>query len=187
MMTENGPLRSRSRKPSETHTPQASSTAESLKKELFGTDLSVEDVAYVLDLDKSTVLRYLREGRLFGFQIGREWRIPESALRDYKTKIIEERTHTIRRAEAERRVDEKLARVNDPAVEPPKWAKIWCLECGTAQFGSYGEDGSTGEAWYSTRCNYCGVTVVQTYKSQPQGKQATKPIPLEEDESDMPF
>jgi chromosome partitioning protein len=44
--------------------------------------LSTQDVAARLAVDKKTVLRYLRSGKLRGARIGRDYRIPESAVRD---------------------------------------------------------------------------------------------------------
>lgn len=42
--------------------------------------LSTQDVATRLAVDKKTVLRYLRSGKLRGARIGRDYRIPESAV-----------------------------------------------------------------------------------------------------------
>ena len=53
-----------------------------LKEELTGGDFTAEETSFILSLDKSTILRYLREGDLPGYQIGREWRIPENKLRE---------------------------------------------------------------------------------------------------------
>lgn len=42
--------------------------------------LSTQEVADMLAVDKKTVLRYLRSGKLAGSRIGRDYRIPESAV-----------------------------------------------------------------------------------------------------------
>lgn len=42
--------------------------------------LSTQEVADRLSVDKKTVLRYLRSGKLAGSRIGRDYRIPESAV-----------------------------------------------------------------------------------------------------------
>lgn len=42
--------------------------------------LSTQEVADRLSVDKKTVLRYLRSGKLSGSRIGRDYRIPESAV-----------------------------------------------------------------------------------------------------------
>jgi excisionase family DNA binding protein len=68
--------------------PDAPSTrAAALRKELFGSALSLDEAAYILSLDRTTVAKYLRERTLFGFQIGREWLIPEEELRAYVSRV----------------------------------------------------------------------------------------------------
>ena len=47
-------------------------------------DLTTEDVASVLRLNKATVQRLLKHGRLRGYQIGRSWRIPQSAVDEFR-------------------------------------------------------------------------------------------------------
>src|SRR5829696_6569524 len=42
--------------------------------------LSTQEVADRLAVDKKTVLRYLRSGKLAGSKIGRDYRIPESSV-----------------------------------------------------------------------------------------------------------
>ena len=48
------------------------------------TDLTTDDVATALRLNKATVQRLLKTGRLKGYQIGRAWRIPVLALDDFR-------------------------------------------------------------------------------------------------------
>jgi len=67
-----------------------SERAAGLRERLFGSDLSVEEAAFVLDIDPQTVRRYLREGVVSGYQVGRgrgEWRIPERALVRYAAEL----------------------------------------------------------------------------------------------------
>ncbi len=47
---------------------------------MVDTLLSTEQVANRLGVDKKTILRYLHQGKLKGAKIGRDYRIPESAL-----------------------------------------------------------------------------------------------------------
>ena len=47
-------------------------------------DLTTDDVAAALRLNKATVQRLLKTGRLTGYQIGRAWRIPTAALDDFR-------------------------------------------------------------------------------------------------------
>jgi excisionase family DNA binding protein len=81
-----------SAKPENEETPQSladapSTRAAALRKELFGSALSLDEAAYILSLDRTTVAKYLRERTLFGFQIGREWLIPEEELRAYVSRV----------------------------------------------------------------------------------------------------
>lgn len=61
--------------------------AQALRDELFGSALTVDEVAHVLGLDRTTVGKYLRENVLYGFQIGREWLVSEEELRAYVTRL----------------------------------------------------------------------------------------------------
>ncbi len=79
-------------KPETDETPQPlpdapSPRAGALRKELFGSALTLDEAAYILSLDRTTVAKYLRERTLFGFQIGREWLIPEEELRAYVSRV----------------------------------------------------------------------------------------------------
>lgn len=72
-------------------TEAPSARAQALRDEIFGTALTLDEAAYVLGLDRTTVAKYLRENSIVGFQIGREWRIPEDELRWYVRRTIEQR------------------------------------------------------------------------------------------------
>jgi excisionase family DNA binding protein len=61
----------------------------SLKSELFD-DLTTEDVCFVTGLDKSTVLKYLKDGTIEGYQLGRSWRVTPDSMRKFKEHLIEE-------------------------------------------------------------------------------------------------
>ena len=63
--------------------------ARMLREELFGSALTLDEAAYVLSLDRTTVAKYLRERVLLGFQIGREWLIPEEELRAYIRGVVQ--------------------------------------------------------------------------------------------------
>lgn len=69
-----------------------SERARQFREETFGNDLTVDEVAYILDVDRSTVLRYLREKVLVGYQLAREWRLPEADLRAWIAKQQQGRT-----------------------------------------------------------------------------------------------
>src|SRR5260370_30236928 len=57
--------------------------ARALRDEMLGGALTLDEVSYILGLDRTTVAKYLRENSLSGFQIGREWLVQEEALRAY--------------------------------------------------------------------------------------------------------
>jgi excisionase family DNA binding protein len=72
-------------------TDAPSQRAKALREEMLGSALSLDEVAYILSLDRTTVAKYLRENTISGFQIGREWLVPEEALRNYVRGVAEGR------------------------------------------------------------------------------------------------
>lgn len=68
-----------------------SERAKALRDEIFGSALTLDEAAYVLGLDRTTVAKYLRENLLFGYQVGREWFVPEEDLRAYVRRSVESR------------------------------------------------------------------------------------------------
>jgi excisionase family DNA binding protein len=68
-----------------------SSRARALREEMLGSALTLDEIAYILSLDRTTVAKYLREGTIVGFQIGREWRVTEEELRNYFHDTVEGR------------------------------------------------------------------------------------------------
>src|SRR5437764_4684726 len=67
-----------------------SQRARALREEIFGSALTLDEVAYILSLDRTTVAKYLRENTIVGFQIGREWLVPEEELRAYLRRVTEQ-------------------------------------------------------------------------------------------------
>jgi excisionase family DNA binding protein len=63
--------------------------ARALREEIFGSALNLDEASYILSLDRTTVAKYLREKTLYGFQIGREWLIPEEELRAYVRRVTQ--------------------------------------------------------------------------------------------------
>ncbi len=51
---------------------------------MLNIDLTTEEVASALRLNRATVQRMLKTGRLKGYQIGRAWRVPTVALDDFR-------------------------------------------------------------------------------------------------------
>src|SRR5439155_6534245 len=72
-------------------TEAPSARAKALREEILGSALNLDEVAYVLGLDRTTVAKYLRENVIVGFQIGREWLVSEEALRAYVKGLIDQR------------------------------------------------------------------------------------------------
>lgn len=60
-----------------------------LKEELLGDfSLRVDDVAAVLEVDRSTVNRYIQDGALVALKIGREYRLSEPDVRDFLQALV---------------------------------------------------------------------------------------------------
>src|SRR5262245_33832932 len=47
-------------------------------------DLTTDEVATALRLHRVTVQRWLKAGRLRGYQVGRSWRVPRAALEEFR-------------------------------------------------------------------------------------------------------
>lgn len=67
-----------------------SERAAEARLEFLGDDFDAEEAAYVIGMDRATVLRYLRSGQMRGYRLGREWRIPRQALIDFRDRLIGE-------------------------------------------------------------------------------------------------
>lgn len=72
----------------EVSTSEIGHAARQLKEQVFAEDLTADEAAYVLDFDRATVLRYLREHLLVGYQLGREWRIPVEEIRNFRERML---------------------------------------------------------------------------------------------------
>jgi excisionase family DNA binding protein len=47
-------------------------------------DLTTDEVAAALRLNRVTIQRWLKSGRLRGYQIGRSWRVPREAMEELR-------------------------------------------------------------------------------------------------------
>jgi excisionase family DNA binding protein len=47
-------------------------------------DLTTDEVAAVLRLHRVTIQRWLKSGRLRGYQVGRTWRVPRQAVEEIR-------------------------------------------------------------------------------------------------------
>jgi excisionase family DNA binding protein len=94
-----------------------SQRARALREEILGSALTLDEVAYILSLDRTTVAKYLRESTIVGFQIGREWLVPEEELRSYLHRMTEQRR------EAARQRTVASERTAGPQQGPPERAR----------------------------------------------------------------
>ena len=53
-------------------------------------DLTTEQVRVITGLDRGTVLKYLREGRLEGYMLGKSWKIPPENVRKFRRQLLQE-------------------------------------------------------------------------------------------------
>lgn len=68
-----------------------SPAARKLKEELLGEfHLTVDDVAGILEVDRSTIYRYIQDGRLVALKLGREYRLAESDVRQFIASLLAE-------------------------------------------------------------------------------------------------
>ncbi len=66
-----------------------SARAQKLKDELLGEfSLTVDDVAGVLEVDRSTIYRYIQDGSLVALKLGREYRLSERDVRAFLEGLI---------------------------------------------------------------------------------------------------
>lgn len=64
--------------------------AQQLKDELLGEfSLTVDDVAGILEVDRTTIYRYIQDGALAGLKIGREYRLSEADVKGFLASLIE--------------------------------------------------------------------------------------------------
>ena len=71
-------------------TGKLSPRAQQLKDELLGEfSLTVDDVAGILEVDRTTIYRYIQDGALAGLKIGREYRLSEADVKGFLASLIE--------------------------------------------------------------------------------------------------
>jgi excisionase family DNA binding protein len=96
-----------------------SARARSLRDEIFGDALTLDEVAYILGLDRTTVAKYLREQIIYAFQIGREWRVPEQALRRYVQRLThQDEPEESRQVEMRKGTAQMAGMAAKPALPP---------------------------------------------------------------------
>jgi excisionase family DNA binding protein len=96
-----------------------SARARSLRDEIFGDALTLDEVAYILELDRTTVAKYLREQIIYAFQIGREWRVPEQELRRYVHRLThQDEPEESRQVEMRKGTAQMAGMAAKPALPP---------------------------------------------------------------------
>jgi excisionase family DNA binding protein len=117
----------------------------------------VVDVAYILGVDPSSVLRYIRAGTLFATNVGREYLVAEQDLQNYIEGQQARRREKQRAARIRREVMEVYNRVkNTPAAEDLTLAT--CRHCGhetILQLDRKVRDDGFNVRWTGP-CQFCG-------------------------------
>ena len=91
---------------------------------MLQTDLTTNDVAAALQLNKATVQRLLNRGRLKGYQIGRSWRVPQEALDNFRSHGRKDVSDPPRGS--------RLATPIDPKVNYAEWEALLLSKDGLA-------------------------------------------------------
>ena len=74
-----------------------SDRARQLKAELLGEfSLTVDDVAGILEVERSTIYRYIQDGALAALKIGREFRLSETDVRGFLEALVERERERVR-------------------------------------------------------------------------------------------
>jgi excisionase family DNA binding protein len=71
------------------------------RKKFLGDDLTVESVGKIVDRDKATVLRWIREGKLVAYQIGKTYFVTREDLQAFKEGLRQEGHDKARAAKLE--------------------------------------------------------------------------------------
>jgi excisionase family DNA binding protein len=128
-----------------------------LRRELIEPDLTVDEVAAILSLERSTVLRYLRDHVIVGYQNGRTYLVPEEELRAYKQRLIDRERDRQRIKEIAADIERKYelwvrTRPDD------SWAKEECPQCGSTMLSSETQfHHADYDIYYPVRLGTCAV------------------------------
>ena len=77
--------------------PDLSDRARQLKAELLGEfSLTVDDVAGILEVERSTIYRYIQDGALAALKIGREFRLSEADVRGFLEALVDRERERVR-------------------------------------------------------------------------------------------
>lgn len=137
---------------------EPSQDAKQLRDEIYEDPLySAADVAYVLSLDTSSVLRMIRNGELAALKIGRQYQIPRSEVRSYIKRAQDEEIGKIRVARAQREVREKATRLLKDANVARRIGITLCTNC-TCDVLVELDTGSQYGIWRG-RCSACEASL----------------------------
>jgi excisionase family DNA binding protein len=139
-----------------------------LRWELMADHLTADQVAEILGLERSTILRYLRGHELVGYQLGRRWMIPEVELRAFMQRQLEQEREAARVAAGEAEAIRKCKLWS--ATRPYKrWAVHRCAECGHDSFLCWDD---ADEQYEDIEGFYVGLKVVRRGRCEVCGTEA---------------
>lgn len=158
-------------------------------EELFADTLSPQEAAEILGVDKSTVMRWLREKTLIGFQMGRTWRVKEEDLRSYIEGQIQREREAARVIGIEHQVAEHWQRLQF-RPDHEQWLLVICSDCGrrTALLTEHWDVDGDPDIWYDGYCRVCNTRNVVSGRETPhqQSRQEIEEPDVPEFEN-MPF
>lgn len=153
---------------------QSDELVEKLRQELTADLLTADQVARVLKLERSTVLRYLRDHQLVGFQLGRQWMIPEAEVRAFVQRQADREREAAKLAASEAEVKRKFE-LWSKTKRHQKWDIYQCYDCGNNTLLVHDElqDRGTlpnGRELLTTvrvgKCEFCGYTTTISESSE---------------------
>jgi excisionase family DNA binding protein len=109
---------------------EVSAEAKQLQAEIFeGRLYTAKSVAYILNLDTSSILRMVRNGELAALKIGRQYQIPDSEVRAYTKRAQDEEIGKVRLARIRREVVAKAAVLRKDSGVARRVGITLCTNC----------------------------------------------------------
>lgn len=124
---------------------RAEKLADDIAKDVFGERLlTPKRVAQLFNVKVETVREWIARGELLGIKVGKEYRVPESALREYKEEKEQEQRRFAQEKRLERQRQAELTRRRD--VDPAaRWDLTNCIACGVVPTFSTRPDRKDGD------------------------------------------
>jgi excisionase family DNA binding protein len=147
----------------DTATP--SEEAQQLRRQITENDpiYDVTDVAHVLGIEQSSVLRHIRNGDLVATKLGKNYRIRKSELTAFRERVEAEAAEEARRTRIRRDVARRMEEYKAKPATAKAWTAIQCDNCGeTALLRVIQELDRTsslyrrGEYAWRGKCDMCG-------------------------------